>query len=568
VGNRARTKRQTLNATTHTMTSKFTLVLTGEVLPGFASAAVWPSLVAHFRVEPQKLDELLARAPCVIKEDGNLDKLQTLQAGIARIGAQTEICPTNQRPALHVWIEGASHGPVPQALVEQRIEQGQWAETISVSEAGSSQWRSYCELYPVTPKLPPAPVSTPVLVPAAVADDDGSPALAGARYLARAAAAESVAGSKDAQAEHSAGNMSTRKRKSATSYAGFWQRCSALGYDIRWFVLGFLILCVPSAVLALGESPWSTYLLNIYLVTVFCVGFWRFPKEQSSSLKATSGMRKFGIKLVDKEGRRIGLAHARWRYFLMPGSWIIIFYLSMFHSEFLWNYKSSVIYVAQGAYDSPSSSDLRLLGITSLTAGITAILVIVWSIGYLMSCWTRYKQTLFDKMAGTFLVCDDLESADTTNILEDRSQHSEKRSALRFLPVAGIILFAMSGADLMFQAASTQSTVIRADEYRGAENQKRPLPFRVSCAVNAVEYGEKIGTRNCPAGRFPIPEDPTLGDVDVVDEGADICTVTITLADSDELGELRGEKIRLRRKDYWSCKFPKGPSCCFLPLCE
>jgi len=166
------------------MTRSHALVLTGEVLPGFEPASVWQQLAVHFRIAPDKMAQVLARTPRTIKQDGDLDKLRGLQAGIARIGAQTEICPLDERPALHVMIDGAPRGPMPRALVQRRIEQGQWADSISVQEAGASEWKPYRE-WDAAAKAPlpppePAPATTPLDL------DDDSPALAGARFRARA----------------------------------------------------------------------------------------------------------------------------------------------------------------------------------------------------------------------------------------------------------------------------------------------------------------------------------------------------------------------------------------------
>ena len=59
---------------------KHALVLTGEILPGFDAATVWPALAAYFRMDPERLKaELLARAPISIKESDDLGKLQKLQ---------------------------------------------------------------------------------------------------------------------------------------------------------------------------------------------------------------------------------------------------------------------------------------------------------------------------------------------------------------------------------------------------------------------------------------------------------------------------------------------------------
>jgi len=42
------------------MTRSHALVLTGEVLPGFEPASVWPQLAAYFRVAPDRMAQALA----------------------------------------------------------------------------------------------------------------------------------------------------------------------------------------------------------------------------------------------------------------------------------------------------------------------------------------------------------------------------------------------------------------------------------------------------------------------------------------------------------------------------
>jgi hypothetical protein len=128
------------------MVSSYTLVLTGKVLPGYAPESVWPKLAARVGMEPDKLMQLVARAPRIIKQDGSLSKLQAWQSGLAKIGAQTELCPPDERPALFVLLDGTPRGPIPRLMVELRVKQGQWADSISVAEAGATGWKPYREL--------------------------------------------------------------------------------------------------------------------------------------------------------------------------------------------------------------------------------------------------------------------------------------------------------------------------------------------------------------------------------------------------------------------------------------
>ena len=122
---------------------KHALVLTGEILPGFDAATVWPALAAYFRMEPERLKaELLARAPISIKESDDLGKLQKLQDGAAAIGAATDLQAVSG-DNLFVLVDGVPRGPVPHAYVENRVRSGAWPSSISIAVVGSSDWKPF-----------------------------------------------------------------------------------------------------------------------------------------------------------------------------------------------------------------------------------------------------------------------------------------------------------------------------------------------------------------------------------------------------------------------------------------
>ncbi|MDR0274910.1 MAG: RDD family protein [Burkholderiaceae bacterium] len=259
------------------MADSYALVLTGEVLPGFAPDAVWPQLAAHFRMEPQKLTELLARAPRIVKQSDDLGKLQNMQAGIAQAGAKAEICTPDIRPQLYVLVDGTPRGPVPYALVEQRVKQGLWAASISVVDVGATEWKPFREPDAAAPQ----PQPTPELTPAASANKWAPPA------APLVGSGNALTGTGDWN-ELPAGEA---------IHAGFWRRWAA-------YMLDSLVMMVPGMIL--GLLP----------IIGPIVGNWLyFALMESSSWQATLGKRAMGIKVVDAQGGRIGFGRATGRFF-------------------------------------------------------------------------------------------------------------------------------------------------------------------------------------------------------------------------------------------------------------
>jgi uncharacterized RDD family membrane protein YckC len=261
------------------MSDTYALVLTGEVLPGFAPESVWPQLAAYFRIDQQKLNDLLARAPRIVKHDGDLGKLQGMQAGIAKAGAKAEICTPDTRPDLYVTIDGTPRGPVPHALVEQRVKQGLWDASIQVAETGASGWKPFGN--------PGAAAAAPQSAPAS------EPTAAPANRWAPPAAPLVV--------ENRTGDAVWSDLPSgAAIHAGFWRRHAA-------YMLDLLILMIPAGILNL--IPFVGWLIGM-------IGQWLyFALMESSEQQATLGKRIMGIKVVNAQGERIDFGPATGRYF-------------------------------------------------------------------------------------------------------------------------------------------------------------------------------------------------------------------------------------------------------------
>ena len=284
-------------------TTKYALVLTGTVLPGFSEDAVWPALAGYFRMEPAKLtDQVLVRAPLTIKESDDLGKLQTLQAGAASVGAEAEICAPDGRPGLFALLEGTPRGPVPRVFVEERIEHGIWPDSVMVAEVGSNAWLAYRDFAPVF--AADATDASPDLATA------GAAGVASVSPVGYAAAASDQVYASDAVAT---GEIPP----GLAIHAGFWRRCAAyvIDYFLTFiasyaigFVAGIALVAVQGAE-GMAIAPMVGGLLGLIF------GWLYFAMQESSARQATLGKLAMGIKVTDGQGQRIGFGRATGRFF-------------------------------------------------------------------------------------------------------------------------------------------------------------------------------------------------------------------------------------------------------------
>lgn len=282
--------------------SSYALVLTGSVLPSHTLETVWPALAAYFRMDESKLqNQLLARAPLMIKQGDDLGKLQTLLEGIAAAGAEAEICAPDGRPDMFVVLDNAARGPVPRVFVEERVDYGLWAASVTVAEVGSKAWKPYSDF--VVPAA--APVAPP---PPSVVAPDPFAARDIATRLTTPSTHLSVAGGATGTIALPAG---------AAIDAGFWRRCAA--YLIDGCLIG-LVCCaiqwVALQLLATSEGM-SSMVAGAFAMYAFLVviNWLYFALQESSAAQATVGKRAMGIKVTDDYGRRIGFGRASGRFF-------------------------------------------------------------------------------------------------------------------------------------------------------------------------------------------------------------------------------------------------------------
>lgn len=124
-------------------------------------------------------------------------------------------------------------------------------------------------------------------------------------------------------------------------YAGFWRRAGGAAIDA-------LVLMVPSEALRRADfgisEPWVDF-------AVWTLASWiYYAWSHSSKYQATVGQHAFGMRITDLRGNRISFARASARF---AASWLSTFLLLM---------------------------------------------------GYLMAAWSRHKQTLHDRIAGTVVI--------------------------------------------------------------------------------------------------------------------------------------------------------------------
>lgn len=295
----------------------YALVLTGEVLPGHSPEAVWPALAAYFRMDADRFEsQLRARAPLAIKHSDELGKLQTLQAGAAAVGAASEICAPDDRPALFLLLEGTARGPVPRVLVEERVEHGLWPATMSVAAVGSKDWKPYRLLdAEATPAAPPRSEPLPEK-PFHAGDIAVKP-------VPRSTVATSP-------------SLVLVLPDSPNVHAGFWRRCAAMIID--GLLIG-LALALVQAVLSFavigtlgtgGEGLGAlASMFGVMSLLSLVIQWLYFALFESGSAQATPGKRVLGIKVVDDRGRRIGFGRASGRFLgkILSGALLGIGYL-------------------------------------------------------------------------------------------------------------------------------------------------------------------------------------------------------------------------------------------------
>lgn len=297
--------------------SPYALVLTGDVLPGHAEETVWPALAHYFRMDLDKLrSQLVARAPLTIKQGDDLGKLQTLQAGIAAVGAEAEVCAPDESANLFVVLENTPRGPMPRVFVDDRIERGLWSGRLSVAEVGSNVWHAYAE-------MSAAPVTAAAAEPAPAFDANAVAARDTARSYKPTSKADH--GHNLAAVAVPTADVPQRLPPGEAIHAGFWRRCAAMMIDgfalgiamaVVQFVLGLGAVGVIGTSGDVGNGLMALFGSVLLLFAIVFVGQWLyFALFESGGAQATPGKMALGIKVTDDNGARIGFGRASGRYF-------------------------------------------------------------------------------------------------------------------------------------------------------------------------------------------------------------------------------------------------------------
>jgi uncharacterized RDD family membrane protein YckC len=291
--------------------NKHALVLTGDVLPGFSPATVWPALATYFRMDPERLrNELLTRAPITIKESDDLAKLQNLRAGAEAVGAHMELHALSADGNWFVLVDNTPRGPVPTAFIESRVRSGAWPASVNVAAVGSANWRPYANPAVSTPASDPS--ATVALGPA----EDNAPVyptemVGDLRAASPAAVAAPVF---TASTPAASGDLLP---EGLTVHAGFWRRLAA--YTADSFILGVPTMIVlgvlMAAMTASGDPMMAGAGIFIFYVLVFIGAWLYFAKMESGASQATLGKRIMGLKVSNDRGEAISFGRASGRFF-------------------------------------------------------------------------------------------------------------------------------------------------------------------------------------------------------------------------------------------------------------
>lgn len=259
---------------------KHALVLTGDLLPGFDSKAVWATVAVYFKIDQTRLEsDVLARVPMTVKESSDLADLSVRQNKLNQLGAISEVHSLDGGSHF-VLIDGVPRGPLPRAYIENRLRSGDWPASVRIAPVGSTDWRAFDPGSVITAPPPPLGNSTATEV-----DAEDTVAAKIARV------ADGIASQKDPRRPLPAG---------AAIHAGFWRRCAA-------YLIDGLIVAIPAFILML---------IPILGVIVYFVGYWLyFALQESSSAQATLGKRAMGLIVTDGKGQRLGFGQASGRFF-------------------------------------------------------------------------------------------------------------------------------------------------------------------------------------------------------------------------------------------------------------
>jgi len=489
---------------------KHALVLTGDVMPGFDAATVWPALATYFRMEPERLrSELLARAPISIKESDDLAKLQNLQSGAAAVGAVTELHVLGGEGSVFALVDNTPRGPIPLAYVEDRVRSGAWPTTVNVAAVGSSAWRPF--IAPAASAAAPRPAAPPADQQATVAFSAMASQPAASASGGGFAVASAPVASWPAPA---AGDLLP---EGPIVHGGFWRRFAANTLDsiilgLAITVLSLIMIGGAAATGSLGLVLTVTFLFYILAI----VGFWLyFAKLESGSGQATIGKRVMDLKVTDDRGQRIGFGRATGRFFGKIISGMIL------------------------------------------------------NIGYMMAGWTGRKQGLHDMMAGTCVVFSSVSPGQPLPTVRPKMPwYGWVLNVLPFLGVIAYIVFMvtiaasmMSGARGAFSDEALQGGAMQfPDMSQDADAEKSVVQTGLMGIFGEIEMTKFEVEQNVATNNECLSEERTSESawIETLQLGgyAPECTITVRLSSSTDIPfAARIERIEWTRTQGgdWDC---------------
>jgi uncharacterized RDD family membrane protein YckC len=276
-------------------------------------------------------------------------------------------------------------------------------------------------------------------------------------------------------------------------HAGFWRRWAAWVGDASVLLL-LAFISLPIVDLMLRDQDWGGVM---FVAGVVVIPTLYFALMERSPWQATPGKRVMGIKVVDGYGRSIGFWRAAVRFAPL---WGILIAFSFFIEN---------------------DSDAILIALVGLL--------------FMMSGWTARKQTLIDKLAGTFVVF---------NTVQPGQPLPAKRPPLPWYWQAINIASCLALALVWIVAIGMPDE----RDYRSRANVAEMLG-----ATDSIK--QEIDSAGCHPGSRPAPN-PKIAAVEVSDAGSGRCTITATLGQfQDKVAALNGGKLNLTREENgdWTC---------------
>ncbi len=265
--------------------------------------------------------------------------------------------PASPRTWYYVDAQGQQQGPVSAAILVGHARQGRVRPDSLVWREGWADWQPLSNAAEelglnTTPPVGSAPALTPAAARATSAPAAAAPVAAAASPYAPGAARLDV----ESQWSNSGDIV----------YAGFLRRWAAFFVDSMVVVIAFYIVLFALMMVFAGlnlavpfdESSFadggSLVALAVYPVWFGMAGLY-YSLMESSSSQATLGKMALGIKVTDRDGRRLGFAHALGRWFAASISYLT-FYIGFFMAGFteqkraLHDFVASTLVVDKWAY--------------------------------------------------------------------------------------------------------------------------------------------------------------------------------------------------------------------------